>query len=152
MEREREPVGCVHYSVRTLVIPSRRRPGGAEDGEESPAGSRHHTPAVSAGDSSPRFTPPGFRRLGMTVLFLLLILACDRTNIDRTQWQSMSPNEKTLYVRTLIGHEKTKEAKGGNDRVFTQNADDYVKRIDNAYARGDQRNVDVIFEEMGTPR
>jgi hypothetical protein len=64
----------------------------------------------------------------------------------------MSPNEKTLYVRTLLGHEKTKEAKGGNDRVFRQTADDYVKRIDDAYARGEQRNVDVIFEEMGSPR
>jgi len=39
-------------------------PVGAEDGEESPAGSR--PPAVSAGDSSPRFAPPGLRRLGMT--------------------------------------------------------------------------------------
>jgi len=64
----------------------------------------------------------------------------------------MSPNEKTLYVRTLLGHEKTKEAKGGNDRVFTKPADDYVKLIDEAYSRGDQREVDVIFEEMGRHR
>ncbi len=64
----------------------------------------------------------------------------------------MSLNEKTLYVRTLLGHEKSKEAKGGNDRVFTQNAGDYVKRIDDAYARGDRRSVDAIFEEMGSPR
>ena len=83
---------------------------------------------------------------------LVLILACHRTNIDRTQWQSMSSNEKTFYVRTLLGHEKTKEAKGGNDRVFTMSADDYVKRIDDAYARGDQRTVDAIFEGMGSPR
>jgi|GEM_PF-1076439 len=61
----------------------------------------------------------------------------------------MSPNEKTFYVRTLLGHEKAKEAKGGNDRVFTRTADDYVKRIDDAYAHGDRRNVDAIFEEMG---
>jgi predicted Fe-S protein YdhL (DUF1289 family) len=87
----------------------------------------------------------------MTVC-LLLLLACHRTNIDRTQWQSMSPNEKTLYVRTLLGHEKTKEAKGGNDRVFNQSAGDYVTRIDDAYARGDQRRVDTIFEKMGSPR
>jgi predicted Fe-S protein YdhL (DUF1289 family) len=86
------------------------------------------------------------------MMVLLLLLACHRTNIDRTQWQSMSPNDKTLYVRTLLGHEKTKEAKGGNNRVFRQTADDYVKRIDDAYARGDRRNVDAIFEEMGSPR
>jgi hypothetical protein len=64
----------------------------------------------------------------------------------------MSRNEKTLYVRTLLGHEKTKEAKGGNDRVFQESADAYVKRIDDAYARGDQRSVDAVFEEMGIHR
>jgi len=88
----------------------------------------------------------------LRVIVLLFLLACHSTNIDRAQWQSMSPNEKTLYVRTLLGHEKTKEAKGGNDRAFNQTAGDYVKRIDDAYSRGDQRSVDAIFEEMGSPR
>jgi hypothetical protein len=92
------------------------------------------------------------RLVGATALFLLLILACQRTNIDRTQWQSMSANEKSLYVRTLIGHEKTKDAKGGNDRLFTRSVDDYVKGIDDAYARGDTRTVDAIFETMGSAR
>ncbi len=91
------------------------------------------------------------RREGVFIAALLLLLACNRTNIDRTEWQSMSPNEKLFYVRTLLGHEKAKEAKGGNDRVFTRAADDYVKRIDDAYAHGDRRNVDAIFEEMGSP-
>jgi hypothetical protein len=90
------------------------------------------------------------RLVGATALFLLLILACQRTNIDRTQWQSMSANEKSLYVRTLVGHEKTKDAKGGNDRVFTRSVDEYVKGIDDAYARGDTRTVDAIFETMGS--
>jgi hypothetical protein len=88
----------------------------------------------------------------MSALLLLLAIACHRTNINRAQWRSMSANEKTLYVRTLLGHEKTKEAKGGNDRVFRLSIDDYVKRIDDAYARGDQRTVDAVFEEMGSPR
>ena len=82
----------------------------------------------------------------------LLLLACHRTNIDRAQWQSMSANEKSLYVRTLLGHEKTKEAKGGNDRVFTRSIDEYVKGIDAAYANGDTRTVDAIFETMGRTR
>ena len=111
-----------------------------------------HPPAVAAGDSSPRFTPPGCRRLGMTVCVLLLLLACHRTNIDRAQWQSMSANEKSLYVRTLLGHEKTKEAKGGNNRVFRRSVDKYVEAIDAAYAHGDQRTVDTIFETMGRRR
>jgi hypothetical protein len=92
------------------------------------------------------------RVVGVTALLLLVILACHRTNIDRAQWQSMSANEKTLYVRTLLGHEKTKEAKGGNDRVFTGSVDEYVKRIDEAYAHGDTRTVDAIFETMGRTR
>src|SRR3954471_12668500 len=91
------------------------------------------------------------RLVGITAA-ALLILACHRTNIDRAQWQSMSMNEKALYVRTLLGHEKTKEAKGGNDRVFTRSIDEYVKRIDDAYARGDTRTVDAIFETLGSPR
>jgi len=58
------------------------------------------------------------RRTFSLAVLIVILLACHRTNIDRTQWQSMSANEKTLYVSTLLGHEKTKEAKGGNDRVF----------------------------------
>ncbi|HEX9457634.1 MAG TPA: hypothetical protein VGA84_00740 [Thermoanaerobaculia bacterium] len=112
-----------------------RRRGGAEK--------RTTNLRVSA---SPRET------VSLFIATLLLILACNRTNIDRAEWQSMSPNEKTFYVHTLLGHEKAKEAKGGNDRVFTWSADGYVKRIDDAYAHGDKRNVDAIFEEMGTPR
>src|SRR5438309_4305508 len=91
-------------------------------------------------------------RLIRITALVLLILACHRTNIDRAQWQSMSANEKSLYVRTLLGHEKTKEAKGGNDRVFTRSIDEYVKGVDDAYARGDTRTVDAIFESMGKPR
>jgi predicted Fe-S protein YdhL (DUF1289 family) len=85
-------------------------------------------------------------------VLIVILLACHRTNIDRAQWQSMSANEKSLYVRTLLGHEKTKEAKGGNDRVFTRSIDDYVKGIDDAYALGDTRSVDAIFESMGSAR
>jgi hypothetical protein len=92
------------------------------------------------------------RRTFSLAVLIVILLACHRTNIDREQWQSMSANEKTLYVRTLLGHEKTKEAKGGNDRVFTGSVDEYVKGIDDAYARGDHRPVDVIFETMGSPR
>ena len=73
-----------------------------------------------------------------------------RTNIRSRAVACRCPqNEKTLYVRTLLGHEKTREAKGGNDRVFSQPVEEYVRRIDDAYARGDRRTVDAIFETMG---
>jgi hypothetical protein len=91
-------------------------------------------------------------RVILAAAAVIVFLACHRTNISRTQWVQMPRDEKTLYVRTLIGHEKTKEAKGGNGHVFPQPADVYVARIDAAYARGDRRTVDVIFEEMGTRR
>lgn len=92
------------------------------------------------------------KRATLALAIVLIILACQRTNISQAQWQKMPPNEKTLYVRTLVGHEKTREAKGGNDLVFALPAEEYVKRIDEAYARGDHRTVDAIFEEMGTRR
>jgi len=95
---------------------------------------------------------PAFPGLRFLVTMMVVCLACHRTNIDRAQWRSMSANEKSLYVRTLLGHEKTKEAKGGNDRVFTRSIDEYVKDIDDAYARGDTRTVDAIFESMGSRR
>jgi hypothetical protein len=92
------------------------------------------------------------KRAALFIAVILVALACHRTNISRAQWQQMPQNEKALYVRTLLGHEKTREAKGGNDLVFSLPAEEYVKRIDDAYARGDQRTVDAIFEEMGTRR
>ena len=64
----------------------------------------------------------------------------------------MSADRKTLYVRTLLGHEKVKDAKGGNARVFDRPAEEYTKRIEEAYARGDRRDADTIFEEMGSKR
>ena len=64
----------------------------------------------------------------------------------------MSSSEKTLYVRTLLGHEKVKEAKGGNARAFDRPAEEYARRIDQAYARGERRDVDALFEEMGSRR
>ena len=92
------------------------------------------------------------KRATLAAAIVLIALACQRTNISRAQWQQMPQNEKTLYVRTLLGHEKTREAKGGNDLVFALPAEEYVKRIDEAYGRGDHRTVDAIFEAMGTRR
>jgi hypothetical protein len=92
------------------------------------------------------------RRVAILIAIVLVALACHRTNISRAQWQQMPRTEKALYVRTLLGHEKTREVKGGNDLVFTRPVEEYVNRIDEAYARGDERTVDVIFEEMGERR
>jgi predicted Fe-S protein YdhL (DUF1289 family) len=80
---------------------------------------------------------------------LLIVFACARTTATRDGWLKMSHDEKTLYVRSLIGHEKAKEAKGGNQRVYERPAEIYVQEIDAAYARGEQRTVDEVFETLG---
>ena len=87
----------------------------------------------------------------MTIATIVLF-ACAQTHVDRAQWQRMSPSEKTLYVRTLLGHERAKEAKGGNARTFDRPAEEYAQRIDQAYARGERRDADALFEEMGSRR
>jgi len=91
----------------------------------------------------------GVRRLAAA---FLLLAACAQTHVDRDHWQRMSSSDKTLYVRTLLGREKVKEAKGGNARVFDRPAEEYARRIDEAYARGERRDVDALFEEMGSKR
>ena len=92
----------------------------------------------------------GVRQLAAA--FVLVIAACAQTHLDREHWQRMSPLDKTLYVRTLLGREKAKEAKGGNARAFDRPAEEYARRIDEAYARGERRDVDALFEEMGSKR
>ncbi len=83
------------------------------------------------------------------LLALVLILACSPT-LDRQRWQKMPAGEKRIYVSSLLGHEKAKQAKGGNDKVFALSAGEYVKRIDDAYARGDVRDPGEIFEALAT--
>jgi hypothetical protein len=87
-----------------------------------------------------------------TLVLIVLLLACSHSHLDRCAWQRLPPEQKTLYVRTLLGHEKAKEAKGGNDRVYPAPAEEYARRIDRAYALGETRDVDAVFEEMGERR
>jgi hypothetical protein len=82
--------------------------------------------------------------------FLLLIIACSRDTLSPSEWQRMSRNDKVLYINSLKGAEQVKEAKGGDGRVYERPAEEYVARIDAAYARGEQREVHHIFAEMGT--
>ncbi|HVR37469.1 MAG TPA: hypothetical protein VMU84_00115 [Thermoanaerobaculia bacterium] len=61
----------------------------------------------------------------------------------------MSSDAKMLYVSSLVGAERVKEAKGGGGKKYEDAAEEYVKRIDDAYARGDERDPDAIFAGMG---
>ncbi len=61
----------------------------------------------------------------------------------------MSAEDRVLYVRSLVGAETAKDAKGGRGRTYARPVEDYVSAIDQAYARGDAREVHQIFEELG---
>ena len=61
----------------------------------------------------------------------------------------MSQDDRVLYVKTLIAEQKSKDAKGGAGLDYPLPVDQYVQRIDDAYARGDTRDVSMIFAEMG---
>jgi len=83
---------------------------------------------------------------------MTLILACGRTSIDRAHWQQMPASEKTLYVRSLLGHEQARASKGGQPPAHPRPAEEYVRAMDAAYARGEARDAEVLFDTMGTPR
>jgi hypothetical protein len=97
-----------------------------------------------------RFAAPSPRKRGegSVVLFLLLLLFACSQHVTRDRWQHMSQSEKQVYVRSLIGGEKAKSAKGGADHRYTEQPDDYVKRIDEAYSRGDNREPALIFASL----
>ena len=79
---------------------------------------------------------------------LLLFLACARDTIARDEWRRMPREDRVLYVQTLIAEEVAKDAKGERGRVRQRPAEEYVNEIDQAYANGDRRNVDEIFEGL----
>jgi hypothetical protein len=87
-----------------------------------------------------------------SAFLVLLLTACAQNRVDRARWQAMSAQEKKIYVQSMIGHEKAKTQKGGSGERITLPPDEYARRIDDAYARGDRRNPDTIFEEMGSTR
>lgn len=96
-------------------------------------------------------TESGLRSAAI-LLMVAVLMACSSDSLDHGRWQTMSPDARLLYVKALLGEEKAKEAKGGNDRVYPLTAEEYRKRIDAAYAGGDRRTPRQIFSEMSSPR
>lgn len=64
----------------------------------------------------------------------------------------MQPADRTLYVRALLGEEQAKDAKGGRGKRYELPAEEYVRRIDAAYAAGDAREARAIFATLGSAR
>jgi type III secretory pathway lipoprotein EscJ len=83
------------------------------------------------------------------IILLTLLLACSRETIDRAEWQRMANADRVLYVKSMVGAEKVKDAKGGGGKQYDRPAEEYVAAIDTAYARGDAREANKIFGELG---
>jgi hypothetical protein len=86
--------------------------------------------------------------LPLVALLLIALLACSQGAVDRAEWQRMNQHDRLLYVKSLLGAEQAKDAKGGRGRTYDHPAEDYVKKIDEAYARGDAREVSDVFAEL----
>jgi hypothetical protein len=84
----------------------------------------------------------------LALLVLALTLACAPEPVTRDRWQQWSSADRVLYVNTLLGAEKTKEAKGGTAKTYPP-VEDVVRAIDTAYAKGDPRTPDEIFASLG---
>src|SRR5215212_8444011 len=89
------------------------------------------------------------RKKAALLLLVASLLACSNS-VSRADWQRMSNDEKVIYVSSLMGAERVKDAKGGGGKRYDDTAEEYVARIDAAYARGDTRDPAAIFAEMGT--
>jgi hypothetical protein len=92
----------------------------------------------------------------MSRIMLMLLVAAMLTSCARPagpdEWQKMQPAKKRLYVSQLLGHEQSKQSKGGNQLIFRRSVDQYTRQIDEAYAKGDSRSADAIFHSYGEPR
>lgn len=88
------------------------------------------------------------KALPTAVLILFAALACSPRVMDRGRWQQVPPTERLLYVKALLGAEAAKKAKGGNMRTFSKMPYEYVEEIDHAYANGDSRTADQIFQAL----
>lgn len=87
------------------------------------------------------------RTIAAPIALVAFVFACSE-NVDRAKWQQMSPSARELYVSSLIGGEKAKERKGGNEQHFSRPVAEYVAHIDEAYARGDRRTPKEIFATL----
>ena len=84
----------------------------------------------------------------VALLFVLALAACANDTITRAEWQQMPQDDRLLYVRSLIGEEQAKAAKGGQPVRHDRSAEEYVKAIDEAYARGEPRDAREIFATL----
>lgn len=82
---------------------------------------------------------------------LVLAAACGRAEISAEKWKTLPPQDKTLVVESLRGHEAARDAKGGFGRAHPRDTTWYLDQIDALYAKGDTRSVSAIWEDLAEP-
>lgn len=88
----------------------------------------------------------------LAAVLLLALAACSAGGVDRDDWRRMSKDDRVLYVKSMIGAEKVKDAKGGGGRVYAKPAETYVEQIDAAYERGARGDPHEIFVQLEPAR
>ena len=92
------------------------------------------------------------RRIQLVVAVVLWLAACGRPEISAAQWKAMSPQDKTLVIESLRGHEGSRDAKGGTGRAHPRDTVWYLDQIDARYAKGETRSVTEIWDELVEPK
>jgi len=87
-------------------------------------------------------------RLSLVLVIVAFVVGCARGEVTRADWESMSVKEKDLIVESFRGHEAARDAKGGTGRLHPRSNEFYREKIDELYAKGDQRPVARIWEDL----
>lgn len=88
------------------------------------------------------------KRLPLVFVLVVILLGCARGEVTRADWQAMDAREKDLIIESFRGHEAARDAKGGTGRLHPRATEYYRERIDELYARGDERTVATIWEDL----
>jgi hypothetical protein len=92
------------------------------------------------------------QRFSILLAVVLLLVACGRPEISAEQWKGMSPQDKSLVVESMRGHEAARDAKGGTGRSHPRETTWYLDEIDARFAKGDTRSVREIWNELVEPK
>ena len=86
----------------------------------------------------------------LTFIFVIaaLLVSCARGDVTREDWQRMSVKEKDLIIESFRGREAARDAKGGTGKLHPRSTKFYRERVDEGYAKGDQRTVAQIWEDL----
>lgn len=79
---------------------------------------------------------------------LVLVFSCGRGEVSESRWNAMPDTEKSLIVKSLLGAEAVAARKGGTEATWSGTVEEYVERIDGAYAGGDDRAVEAIWKDL----